>query len=151
MLAQANELEGLTSTGAILGILLALLVILPLGLLIGAIIHRAAAAWVTKIHVPMGSAMLTVFLCHVANLAVGFAIGGVVGVLLAEMDERTLNLVIKLAALPFGLLAQGAIVGARLKVGLGWGTLVVLAQLAIVLAIALCVGAFVIGLIVAFR
>jgi hypothetical protein len=152
MLAQADAFDDLSAGEAVMALLLALFVFLPLCLAIGAVILRIAARWVAQLDIPFGSAMLTVFLTYLANLPLSFLIGFIVGTAMAGADEKVVELAANLVALPLGVLLQGLIIGHRHKIGFGKGVLVVLGMIAIAIALAILFGlvVFVIALAVGF-
>ncbi len=123
-----------------------------IGVVIGAILLRAASKWVTGRDVPFGSAILTILLCTLANAVVGVVIGYAVGLAVGFGGAGwAASVMADCIAVPTGLLIQSGIISARLRVSYGRGLLISLIMLLLVVLIGGILGALVFGLLYALR
>jgi hypothetical protein len=126
---------------------------IALGILIGAVIFRAACALYNKMaggrgspsSVPepsFGKAMGIVLLTTLVNGVVGFGIGMVVGIagVAVHADQKAVTILAQLVSFPVGILVGGGMNAAMLPTTFGRGILVALCQLLIVLFIVIVLG-----------
>ncbi|REJ95072.1 MAG: hypothetical protein DWQ29_02285 [Planctomycetota bacterium] len=131
-----------------------------LGTAIGAVILRAACSIFNKFaepqnHVPepsFGYAMLIAFVTTVVNSIVGFGVGLVIGVGLANsgMTEQQVALVAQVISLPFSILVMAVMNMLMLPTTFARGLLVALLYLAVAIAVAIVIGLVVFAVIAIF-
>jgi len=125
-------MQGAVVIGAIIGI--------AIGLAIGAMLLRIACGIVTKSNVPdFAKAMGIVAVAGVANAALGFFVGLVVGMAM-QGDPEAAQLTAQLLGLPVGAVASASIYMLMLPTDFGKALLIWLVQAGIVLAIAIVIG-----------
>ena len=152
--------QGAGVAGAAIGFVCCVLIVgLAIGVLVGAIILRAAVKWVLKYDIAFGEACKITLIAGGINMVVSIVLGMLFAVVAGSGDERaaqTARGLSSIVSLPIGFLISSAIYGAMLKfpetdmpVGFGKGALVTLVSYAIGLAIGIVIAVIVIGLIFA--
>lgn len=123
----------------IVDMLLAQLVGITIGSLIGAVILRAAFKWVQKSDIPYGKAYSTMFFGGLAEAVVGLVVGLLV---VASVPPEIAGVVAGLILIPISFLILAGFTRMIFGIPFQRACLVTLAAYAISLAIALCIGAF---------
>ena len=145
-----------TTMIGIFAVLIGILVGGTIGLLIGAVILRAAISLCNKFsgtdsssgvpEPPMGKAMLIVLVATIVNLVVNFVVGfmiGVAGMASGSSAMQTVQGLAALISLPVGFFTQSGIIAAMLPTSFTRGMLVTLCHYLIVFLIAIVIFALV--------
>lgn len=142
--------QGAEAIGMLAGILCLVVFAVAFGLLVGAVIFRAACSIYNRLCQPenrvpdpsFGKAMLIAFVSGVAQNIVGVVIGFAIGIASAGvgLDEDVASIAAGLVSIPFSLLISAAINAWLLPTTFGRGLMVALVQLAIVITVVLVVG-----------
>jgi hypothetical protein len=143
-------MDGAQVAGAMAGVLCAAGGILIVGTLIGAVILRAACSLFNKMAgqdraVPepsFGKALGITVVSMIANMAVGFMVGIVIGGggAAAGANPQHVQIISTLVSLPVGFLVMSGMLTLMLPTSFGRGMLVALLQYAISFAIAIAIG-----------
>jgi hypothetical protein len=121
---------------------LAALVILSLGVLVGAVILRAAAKWAEKLDLPFWSSAETVLIYTLGGCALGFGVALLAGV----MGEGPKHRMLEGLVAPAGFLLQSAVISGRHKLSFGKGIKISIFMWLVSLLIGIGVAVVTIGL-----
>ena len=116
--------------------MLAGLIGLGVGSLVGAIVLRAAAQWLEKLDVPFGNALLTMLLVNIANSVVGLTFAFAFGT--AARSNEVAHAA-RAAIWPACFLIQSAIIGRRIELPMGRACLVSFVMVLISIGIGLAI------------
>jgi len=142
---------------ALAGLLCALVIIVPIGVLIGAVILRAATKWVCKIDLAFGRACGIVLLAGFINFLINLALSLVFpGTPATENHRATQSPVAAILSLVAGFVVATLVYGNMIKdeyqrvpIGAAKGALVTLVSWALVFAIVLVLVLVVVGVMIA--
>jgi len=143
-------MQGQQGAGLLIGLLCVLLVALPIGALISAVILRAACSIFNKLagsekSVPepgFGKALGITAATLVVNVLVGIVIGLVfgAGAVAAGANPAQTQILVNLISMPAGVLVMSGMLTAMLPSSFGKSLLITLIAYAIIIAIAVVVG-----------
>jgi hypothetical protein len=117
------------------------LLFLSIGVLLGAVILRAAAKWAEKMDLPFWSSVGTVFIYSLASCA----IGSVVALLVGEMGDGPRQRMLEGLVAPAGFLVQSAVISGRHKLSFGKGIKISIFMWLVTLLIGIAVAVVTIG------
>ncbi len=150
MQGQEVAMQGPEMAGAALGILCAVVGVLVLGTLVGAVILRAACSLYNKMasqenRVPepgFGKALGITLVTMIVNVVVGFMVGLITGggAAAAGVGAQGAQVISALISLPVGFFVMAGMLTAMLPTSFGRALLVTLVQYAISIAIAIAIG-----------
>ncbi|MFH5803967.1 hypothetical protein [Alienimonas sp. DA493] len=131
---------------------------LAIGTLIGAVFLRLAASWVVKKRIPFGDAFVTMLASTLAAAGITFVLGLGVGFIGGVADApQSLGLILNVLALPIPFLIQAWVIGKRHDLSFRQALLVTLVTallgfvVGVVIALVLLAAALVLGAAVGAR
>jgi hypothetical protein len=143
-------MQGPDVAGAVAGVICIAVLAIFFGVVIGAVILRAACSLFNKMASPQngvpepgfGKALGIVVLNAIASAAAGFPVGMIVGLWgqASGIDEKTTQAVAGLISLPIGFLVMGGLLTLMLPTSFGRALLVTLLQYVVIFLIALVIG-----------